>query len=157
MSEAKRIAEKVSLFAESLLPGMGMDLIDVEFRVESGRWVLRVFIDKEGGVALDDCARVSRELGDLIEAEDIIHYHYVLEVSSPGLDRPLKKERDFVHSIGKMVTIKMAVPVGKRRNFAGRLTGVSEGVIDLLMDGDNTVRLSLKEMDKARLKYEFDN
>jgi ribosome maturation factor RimP len=157
MSEAKRIAEKVSLFAESLLPGMGMDVIDVEFRVESGRWVLRVFIDKEGGVTLDDCARVSRELGDLIEAEDIINYHYVFEVSSPGLDRPLKKERDFVRSIGKMVTIKMSMSIGKKRNFTGRLANVSEGVIDLLADDNNIVRLSLKEIDKARLKYEFDN
>jgi len=157
MTEAKRIADKVFLFAESLLPGIGMDLIDVEFRFESGRWVLRVFIDKEGGVTLDDCARVSRELGDLIETEDIINYHYELEVSSPGLDRPLKKERDFLCSIGKMVTIKMSVPIDKRRNFTGRLANVSEGVIDLLVDGNNTVHLPLKGIDKARLKYEFDN
>jgi ribosome maturation factor RimP len=81
----------------------------------------------------------------------------VFEVSSPGLDRPLKKERDFARSIGKMVTIKMSVPIGKKRNFTGRLANVSEGVIDLLADDNNIVRLSLKEIDKARLKYEFDN
>ena len=157
MSEAKGIADRVFLLAESLLPEMGMNVVDVEFLFESGRWVLRTFIDKEGGVTLDDCARVSRELGDLIEAEDIINYRYVLEVSSPGLDRPLKKERDFICSIGKMVAIKMSMPIDKKRNFTGRLTNVSEGVVGLLMDDNNTVYLPLKEIDKARLKYEFDN
>ena len=106
---------------------------------------------------MDDCARVSRELGDLIEAEDVINYHYVLEVSSPGLNRPLKKERDFVRSIGKMVVIKMSTPINNRKNFAGRLVNVSEGIIDLLVDDNNTVHLPLKEIDKAKLKYEFDN
>jgi len=157
MSEIKRIVDKVFLFAEPLLSEMCMDMIDVEFRVERGRWTLRIFIDKEGGVTVDDCARVSRELGDLIEAEDLINYHYALEVSSPGLNRPLKKEEDFVRSIGKLVKIRMSTPINNRRNFAGRLTDLSGGMIDLLVDDKNIVHLPLKEIDKARLNYEFDN
>ncbi len=135
----------------------GMEMVDVEFRTERGRWILRVFIDKEGGITVDDCASVSRELGDLIEAEDIIDYPYVLEISSPGLNRPLRKESDFIRSIGKMVRLKMSRPINRRRNFTGRLANVREGVISLLVDENNLVELPLKEIDKARLKYEFNS
>ncbi len=157
MSDPKRIINDVSLLAESLLPEFGVEMVDVEFHFERGRWILRVFIDKEGGVAVDDCASISRELGDLIEAENIIGSSYVLEVSSPGLNRPLKKEEDFIRSIGKMVKLKMSRPISKRRNFAGRLTNVNEGMISLTIDENNLIELPLDEIDKARLKYEFDN
>jgi ribosome maturation factor RimP len=155
MTEAKRIVDEVFLLAEGLLSDYGMEVVDVDLRFEGGRRVLRVFIDKEGGVTLADCARISRELGDLIEAEDMIDGHYVLEISSPGLNRPLKKERDFVRSIGKMVKLRMVRPINNRRNFIGRLQNVNQGTISLLVDQDNLVELPLKEVDKARLEYEF--
>ena len=157
MSEPKRIVNEVSFLTESLLPEFGMELVDVEFQFERGRWILRVFIDKQGGVTIDDCASISRELGDLIEAENIISFSYVLEVSSPGLNRPLTKEADFICSIGKMVQLKMTRPINKRKNFAGYLADIKEGVISLVMDDNNLVELPLNEIDKARLKYEFDN
>ncbi len=157
ISEFKRIVNEVSLIAESFLHEFGMEMVDVEFLFENGRWILRVFIDKEEGVTVDDCASVSRELGDLIEAKSIIDYRYVLEVSSPGLNRPLKKESDFMRSIGKMVKLKMSRPINKRRNFIGRVTNVREGRISLLIDDSNLVELPLNEIDKARLKYEFNN
>ena len=157
ISEFKRIVNEVSLIAESFLHEFGMEVVDVEFLFENGRWILRVFIDKEKGVTLDDCASVSRELGDLIEAKNIIDYHYVLEISSPGLNRPLKKESDFMRSIGKMIKLKMFRPIDKRRNFVGRVTNVREGMISLLIDDSNLVELPLNEIDKARLKYEFNN
>ena len=157
MSEPKRIVNEVSLLVEPLLSGFGMEMVDVEFQFERGRWILRVFIDKQGGVTIDDCASISRELGDLIEAENIINLSYVLEVSSPGLNRPLRKEDDFIRSIGKMVQLKMSRPINKRRNFAGRLTNVSKGMISLVLEDNNLVELPLTEIDKARLKYEFDN
>ena len=93
ISESRRIAHEVSSVAEPLLDSRGMEMVETEFLSEKGRWILRVFIDREGGVTLDDCAGVSRELGDLIEAKNIIDYPYVLEVSSPGLNRPLKTVR----------------------------------------------------------------
>jgi ribosome maturation factor RimP len=157
MSEAKRVINEVSAVAQGLLNEYGMEVVDVEFRFEGGRWTLRIFIDKEGGVTVDDCASVNRELGDLIEAKNIIDYHYVLEISSPGLNRPLKKESDFIRSIGKMVTLRMSRPINERKNFTGRLTTVREGIISLLVDEDNLVELPLEEIDRARLKYEFSN
>ena len=154
-SESKRIVNEVSHFVEPLLHSWGLELVDVEFVFETGRWVLRIYMDKEGGVTLDDCAEVSRELGDLIDAEDIIDFPYVLEVSSPGLNRPLKKERDFVHSIGKLAKVTMVQPVDNRRNFTGRLSDVKAGIVRLSLDDSHLVELPLKDVEKARLKYEF--
>jgi len=157
MSETKRIANEVSDLAEPLLREFGLEMVDIEFQFERGRWILRVFMDREGGVTVDDCSNVSRELGHLVDAESIIDYPYVLEISSPGLNRPLRKENDFIRSIGKMVKLKMSTPINRRRNFTGRLANVTEGMISLLVDDNNLVELPLKEIDKARLKYEFDN
>ena len=154
-SESKRIANKVSNLAEPLLTSWLLELVDVEFVFDRGRWVLRIYMDKEGGVTLDDCAEVSRELGDLIDAEDMIGFPYVLEVSSPGLNRPLKKERDFVRSIGKLIKVTMLQPVSNRRNFTGRLSDVVEGILRLSLDDNHLVELPLRDVEKARLKYEF--
>lgn len=157
MSETKKIINEVSPLVEGFLHESGMEMVDLEFRFESGRWTLRIFIDKEGGVTVDDCANVNKELGYLIEAKNIIDYHYVFEVSSPGLNRPLKKEKDFIRSIGKMIKLELARPVNKRSKFTGRLTNVREGMISLLVDDGSLVELPLREIDKARVKYEFNN
>lgn len=157
MSEAERIVKGVLRIAESLLPEFGMEMVDVEFRLERGGWTLRVFIDKEGGVTIDDCASVSRDLGDLVEAESIIDHPYVLEVSSPGLDRPLRKEQDFIRSIGKLIKVEMARPVNKRKRFTGRLAHVEDGTVRLLVDGNDLFELPIDEIKRARIKYEFTN
>jgi ribosome maturation factor RimP len=157
MSEAERIVKGVSRIAESLLPEFGMEMADVEFRPERGRWTLRVFIDKEGGVTIDDCASVSRELGDLVDAENIIDHPYVLEVSSPGLDRPLKKEQDFTRSIGKLIKLEMTRPVNKRKNFTGRLAHVKDGMLCIRVDDADQFELPIDEIKRARIKYEFTN
>ena len=156
MSELKRIVNAVSHLIEPLLPEFGMELVDVEFKQERGRWILRVFIDKNGGITIDDCASISRELGDLVEVENIIDFPYVLEVSSPGLNRPLIKEIDFIRSIGKMVQLRMSKPINKRRNFTGCIADIKGGMINLVMENKNLVELPLNEIEKARLKYEFD-
>jgi ribosome maturation factor RimP len=157
MSEAERIVKEVSRIAESLLPEFGMEMVDVEFRFERGRWTLRVYIDKDGGVTVDDCASVSRELGDVVEAESIINNAYVLEVSSPGLDRPLRKEQDFIRSIGKLIAIEMARPVSQRRKFTGRLAHVEDGTVRILVDDADLFELPLDGIKRARIKYEFAN
>jgi ribosome maturation factor RimP len=157
MTEARRIVKEVSLLAEPLLHECGLELVDTEFVFQNGRWILRIFIDKKGGVTLDDCASVSRELGDIIDASDTISFSYVLEISSPGLDRPLKKESDFIRSIGKLVKLKMAKPVNGRRNFTGRLAHVEEGMVRLLLEDNTLVELPLSEVSAAKLKYEFEN
>ena len=157
MSEAERIVKGVSRIAESLLPDFGMEMVDIEFRHERGRWTLRIFIDKEGGVTIDDCASVSRELGDVVDAENIIDHNYVLEVSSPGLDRPLRNEQDFIRSIGKLIKLEMARPVNKRKNFTGRLAHVKDGMLRLLVDDTDQFELPIDEIKRARIKYEFTN
>jgi len=157
MPENSGIINEVFELAEDLLSESLMEVVDVEFLFEHGRWVLRLYIDKEGGITLDDCAGVNRELGDLIEVKNIIDYPYVLEVSSPGLNRPLKKEKDFIRSIGKIVALVVSKPINNRKNFTGRVTSVREGVISLLLNDNTLAEVPLKEINKARLKYKFKN
>lgn len=148
------IAEQVADLVESSLEEMGFELVDVEYLSRHGKWVLRLYIDKEGGVTLDDCARVSREIGDLMDVKDVIIHEYVLEVSSPGLDRPLKKEKDLRHAIGKKIKVKTVAPVKGRRNYTGYLRDFQEGILHMELE-NGQVHLPWKEVDKANLVYEF--
>ena len=151
------IQEEITKLAEPLLRHDGLELVDVEYRMESGQWIVRVFIDKEGGVTLGDCAKVSRELGNLLDIKDIIIHEYNLEVSSPGLDRPLVKEIDFLKNKGKKVKIKVDEKINNRRNFTGLLEGIDEG--DVILEGEQGERwkIPFTNIDKARLVYDFDN
>ena len=146
--------QMVAQSIEPVLEEMGFELVDMEYLSERGRWVLRIFVDKEGGITLDECAQVSREVGDLIDVKDFITHEYTLEVSSPGLDRPLKKQADFLKVIGKKVKLKMAVPVDGRRRFTGYLRKFQDG--DLYLEiGNNLFTLAWKDVEKANLVYEF--
>lgn len=132
---------------EKTLPGLGYELVDFETS-NRGR-LLRLFIDKPGGVSIDDCVRVSNHLTRLLAVE--LDYDYDrLEVSSPGLDRPLKKEADFVRFRGERAQIKLRLPVAGRKNVTGVLLGVHEGLLD--MDVDGTLQtFELANVEKARL------
>ncbi|MCP4665749.1 MAG: ribosome maturation factor RimP [Deltaproteobacteria bacterium] len=147
---------KVERLIEPILDDMDYELVDIETLSERGRWILRIYVDKEGGMTLDDCARVSREIGDLIDVKDIFQHKYVLEVSSPGLNRPLKRERDFLWALGKKVKVKMVNPVKGRRNFVGYLRDLREGTLHLEVD-KTLVFLSRKDVKKANLVFEFEN
>jgi ribosome maturation factor RimP len=138
-----------------LLDAEGLSLVDIEYKREQGGWILRVFIDKEGNVTLDDCARVSREFGQLLDVEDIIPTSYHLEVSSPGLDRPLKKEEDFVKYSGRRVRIKTTEPVSGRRNFKGALLGCTEGKVKVKVEGSEIFTIPLSSILKANLEIEL--
>jgi len=140
---------------EGILEDLGFELIDVEYLSSRGRWILRLYIDTEGGVTIDDCARVSGEIGDLIDVKDIIPHEYVLEVSSPGLDRPLKKEKHFLEAVGKKIRIRTVRPIGGRRIFVGRLKKFKDGVLDLEWEG-KFLTFSLSDLEKANVVYEFD-
>lgn len=146
----------VSRLVEPVLDEMGLELVDVEYLSERGRWILRIYADKDGGITLDDCARVSRQVGDLIDVKNIIQHEYVLEVSSPGLNRPLKKEKDFLLAVGKKVKITMAKPIQGRRRFTGYLKKFHERTLYLDSDNDSIV-LPWQDVEKANLVYEFDN
>jgi ribosome maturation factor RimP len=145
---------EVILLIEPILDEMEIELVDVEYLSEGGRWILRVYVDRDGGITLDDCVRVSREIGDLIDVKDFFRQPYVLEVSSPGLDRPLKKEKDFVHAVGKDVNIRMAAPIDGRRNFKGKLQSFEDGVLCVTVNEDRFL-LPYGGVKKANLAYDF--
>ena len=136
---------------ETTLPGMGYELVDVELTAQG---ILRVFIDKEGGITVEDCATVSNHLSRVFMVEDVDYKH--LEISSPGLDRPLKKAAEFVRFAGSMVKLKTRLPVDGQKNFIGRIESFDEAAqtIVLAFDG-KTAQIELSNVDKARIKPEF--
>ena len=148
------ITQSVTELIEPGLLAKGLELIDVEFKKEGKKWVLRIYIDREGGVTLEDCQKVSRLAGDLIEVEDVIEPVYTLEVSSPGLNRVLKKEKDFLKYSGKKINVQCHAPMDGRKKFTGILTGFIDQSIHLEVDGQQyTIPLSL--VAKANLVIEF--
>jgi ribosome maturation factor RimP len=110
-----QIRRQVEEISEPLVVAEGMELVDLEYRREGPRWVLRLFIDKQGGVTVDDCARISREVGDLLDVKDIIPQAYVLEVSSPGLNRRIRKKEDFSRFVGQKVKLRLVSPKDGRK------------------------------------------
>ena len=145
-----RLLATIRGFAEPLVADMGMELVDVEFRREGGGWVLRFFLDKEGGVTIDDCAQVSREVSAYLEVEDLIAHAYQLEVSSPGLERPLKKKEDFVRFVDRQVRVKFRQPTGEHRVLIGTLCGLEGDAAVLAVEGEN-VLIDMENILKARL------
>lgn len=156
MSEKRQlVAKQVGELVAPIVEEMGFELVDLEYVFEHGKWILRIYMDGKGfGVTLDDCARVSRELGDLIDVKDIIPHTYLLEVSSPGLNRPLKQERDFVRVLGKKVKLKTTSPIHGRQNFTGYLEDFQAGTLFVRVD-KTVLCLPLNSVKKANLVYEF--
>jgi ribosome maturation factor RimP len=156
MTEAirKQVQLRVEEMAEALLRAAGMNLVDLEYRREGRRWVLRVFIDKETGVTVDDCATVSRELGDLLDAKDVIPDAYMLEVSSPGLNRRVRKKEDFSRFAGRKVEVRLAVPQEGRRKIVGDILRI-DGEAVVVAAGEGTYTIALGNIAQATLVYEF--
>lgn len=140
--------------AESLVTNEGMELVDLQYRREGRRWVLRLFIDKEGGVTVEDCAAVSRQLGDLLDVKDLIPQTYVLEVSSPGLNRPVKKKEDFRRFAGRKMEVRLASPREGRKKIVGNLVGVEGDSVIVAVD-DTRYSIPLEEIARANLVYEW--
>jgi ribosome maturation factor RimP len=140
---------------DPILLNEGMELVDIEYRRESKGWVLRLTLDKEGGVTLDDCTRVSQEVGRNLDVEDFIQTPFTLEVSSPGLTRPLKTEKDFMKYCNRLIKVKTVDPVENRRQFKGELLGVSQGQIEIKVEKE-VFQISLSNVAKANLEIEQD-
>lgn len=134
---------------ETTVNGLGYELVDVE---RAGRGMLRVLIDKPEGITVDDCQTVSNQLTRLFMVENVDYDR--LEVSSPGLDRPLKKEADFVRFAGQKAQLKLRMPIAGRKNFVGVIGAVNDGILQLDMDGSQ-VAIELSNLDKARLVPNF--
>jgi ribosome maturation factor RimP len=129
---------------------LGFELVDSELAGSGRNAVLRVYIDGPHGVTVDDCAQVSRQLSAILDVEDPFPERYVLEVSSPGLDRPLVKHEDFERFVGERVKIRLRLPLEGRRNFSGRMVGVKSDHIVLEVDG-KTMNLDFGGIERARL------
>lgn len=152
MSVLEKELEKI---VEPLLGERGMELADVEISRQGGRLLARFFIDRiEGGITVEDCADVNRELGDLLEVEDVIEESYILEVSSPGLNRRLRKLRDFQKYIGCEVYVRTREKLEDRRRFKGTLLTADEQGITVQVSG-RPLLISHEQIARAELKYEF--
>jgi ribosome maturation factor RimP len=137
--------------------GRGFELADVEVKRERGGHFVRLFVDKEGGIGLDELQSVSEEVSAILDAEDPISSSYTLEVSSPGLDRPLKGEADYRRSVGKLVKLSTYEPVEGRRHWTGRLLAVEDGVVAVRLEkeGGAVARVPIQKLSHGRLEVEF--
>lgn len=154
------ITEQIADLLQPILDSMGLELVEVEFKKLGRGHLLQIFIDKPGGVTLDDCADVSRELSIQLDVEDCIPGRYTLEVSSPGLNRPLKKEQDFVRFQGQLAVIKTTELLqdekgSRRKTFLGVIQGVEDGVVVTRLKEGALARIPLNMIDKAHLEFEF--
>jgi ribosome maturation factor RimP len=148
------IADHAEELAKGVVQAQGLELVHVEFLPKGRSSLLRLYIDKPGGVSVDDCQRVSRHLSLLLEVEDFIDQHYILEVSSPGIERPLFKAEDYRRFSGKEIRLVTHGKIEGRKNFTGLLKGFSEGIVDLECQGVS-YRIPLQEVKKANLVYRF--
>ena len=150
MAKASNTEQKVLPYLEPITAEHGVELADLEFVKEGANWYLRVYIDKEGGVTIDDCEAVSRALEAKLDEADPIEQAYILEVSSPGIDRPLKKDGDFAKYQGEMIDVKLYKAQDGRKQFQGRLLGLADGVVSLEEDG-KTLAFERKDIASVRL------
>jgi ribosome maturation factor RimP len=135
---------------EPVLEPEGIELVELEFKLETGRWVLRLYIDRPDGVNLDDCELVSRQIGALLDVQDPIRQPYNLEVSSPGINRVLRREKDFQHYAGTPVRIRTRKKMNGRRNFQGILRGMEDSRVILDVEGTR-VAIDPEAIERAQL------
>ncbi len=145
------IIEKVQEFAEGFLPSLDLELVEVQYRQEGHGWVLRLFIDGPDGIGVDQCASVSRELNVFLDVEDIIPNAFHLEVSSPGLERPLRDIADFKRFTGKKARVKVRHPIDDQKVFVGLVGDCDDDGFELILEDGSSMRFHLDQVRKARL------
>jgi len=155
------VAERTRKLLEPVLARDGYEIIEVEWLREGGGWVLRLYIDREGGVGIDDCQAVSRTVEPILDVADFIEPAYSLEVSSPGLDRPLRRPKDFERFAGQRVKVRAFGPIESaagrppRKQWSGTLKGIQDGQVEVEVDGQPH-RIPLEKVAKAHLEYDFE-
>ncbi len=154
MSDDTAVLDTVRKIVEPIVRSEGIELVDLEYRREPRGRVLRLFIDREGGVTVNDCASISQEVDKNLEVAGIPSETYTLEVSSPGLTRPLKGEADFRRFANRLIKLRTAVSIDDRKNFRGRLLGCQDGLVEI-EDNHRVVRVPLDQIVKANLEFEF--
>ena len=154
MAKRADIESRVESMAMPIIEEGNFELVDVEYVKEGSNYYLRIYADKEGGINIDDCVTISRALEANLDEEDFIPDAYILEVSSPGLGRPLKKEKDFKRSVGKEIDIKLYKAIDKQKEFTGVLTGYTEDTITLDIDGEEQT-FARRDLALIRLALNF--
>ena len=155
MAKGEQYEARVEAWLLPVLAEHQFELVDVEYVREVGIWYLRAYIDKEGGITVDDCEVISRLLGDWLDKEDFITDSYILEVSSPGLGRPLKKEKDFARSIGKEVDIRLYRAREKQKDFTGILTSYDGKSVTIELEDETEMVFERAEIALIRLAFDF--
>jgi ribosome maturation factor RimP len=150
----RQVPENIQAIVRPVVESLGYELVGIEYLLQGKHGLLRVYIDTEDGVTVDDCQRVSHQLSGVLDVEDVIRGQYQLEISSPGLDRPLFTEEHFARFAGHMAKLRLAVPVDGQRKFKGVLLGVEDGKIRVQV-GDDELTFPLSAIDKANLVAEI--
>jgi ribosome maturation factor RimP len=149
-------AEQIRQILAPILESMGLSLWEMEFHKQGPQWILRIFIDREsGGVTLNDCETVSRDLSAALDVEDIIPHAFTLEVSSPGLDRTLSQPEHFIRFTGSMIKIKTYQAIDEQKVFRGKLLGLHENMVKVDIEGRGVLEIPMTNVAKASLEVEF--
>ena len=155
MSRREVYEQKAEALITPILNSMGFELVDVEFVKEAGEWYLRSYIDKEGGITINDCEAVSRLFSEKMDEEDFIEESYIMEVSSPGLGRPLKKEKDYKRSMGKELEIRTYKAIDREKEFYGILQAYDDSSVTIETEEGTTRTFDKKDIALIRLAIHF--
>jgi ribosome maturation factor RimP len=155
MTRREEYESRAEKFLLPLMEKHQFELVDVEYVKEAGNWYLRAYIDKEGGITVDDCEMISRVFSDWLDKEDFIGESYIMEVSSPGLGRPLKKDKDFARSIGDEVEIRLYRPREKQKEFAGVLKAYDKSTVTIGLEDGSQMVFDRGEIALIRLAFDF--
>ncbi len=155
MTKRERYEQKTEKILNPIIEEYGFELVDVEYVKEGSTWYLRAYIDKPGGISIDDCEAVSRRLSDILDEKDYIDEAYILEVSSPGLGRPLRKEKDFKRSLGEEVEIRTYRMIEKQKEFTGTLKEYDENTVTIEEEGGNVRIFEKSDIALIRLAFDF--
>ena len=155
MSKRELYEQKTEQLLTPIVEEYGFELVDVEYVKEGSTWYLRSYIDKPGGISIDDCEKVSRRLSDLLDQEDFIEDAYIMEVSSPGLGRPLKKEKDFRRSLGEEVEIRTYRMIDKQKEFTGILKDYDENTVTITLAVETEKTFDKDDIALSRLAFDF--
>ena len=155
MSKKEVYEQKAEALLLPIIEANNFELVDVEYVKEAGTWYLRAYIDKEGGIGVDDCEVISRKLSDWLDKEDFIDDSYILEVSSPGLGRPLKKEKDYARSIGREVEVRLYKAIDRQKEFTGTLNAYDDKTVTLTMEDGSEAVFEKADIALIRLALDF--
>ena len=155
MTRKETCEQKTEALLAPMMEEYGFELVDVEYVKEGGNWYLRAYIDKPGGITIDDCEMVSRRLSDILDEEDYIEESYTLEISSPGLGRPLRKEKDFARSIGQEVEIRLFRAIDHEKEFTGILKAYDKETITIETEDEQELVLERGNLALIRLAFDF--